>query len=388
MSSDPGAEHPASEGDQESLIGIHTRRGTVVRNGGLQGPLTKAVGALWPSPGDERRPEGGALEAPNVDQERTPATSRTGRAAGWLSLQEQDGPAEEQGPVQARLGDPERPAPQEDGAFAPGSGIARTAQRLDMRPEWLIERERLQQPARASPFVAGQQGVRRERNLPTGDGGGEARSRLRPALREEIRGSRAAEDQRPKMEPAVQPPRKTRRQDLPSPGYGHGPPGGNSFGAPVQQPNIEPQRQEFQGPPKTREEDTPVHSSPTLYRPPQPLPAATQGGPASYAQGSGSATASQDGPANYAQGPASAAATSWGANQTAPQVNNGGYPTWQHPHEHGRQQPGFHVPAGMATAGGYQYYPPGAPWMAHGPAGAAPFAGAPMMGPYGLPPTY
>jgi hypothetical protein len=100
-----------------------------------------------------------------VDQKRTPATSRTGRAAGWLSLQEQDGPAEEQGPVQARLGDPERPAPQEDGAFAPGSGTARTAQRLDLRPEWLIERERWQQPARASPFIAGQQDVRRERNL-------------------------------------------------------------------------------------------------------------------------------------------------------------------------------------------------------------------------------
>jgi hypothetical protein len=245
MSSDPGVEHPAGEGDQESLIGIETRRGTVFRNGGLQGPLTKTVGAVWPSPGDERRPEGGALEAPNVDQERTPATSRTGKTAGWLSLQEQDGPAEEQGPVQARLGDPERPAPQEDGAFAPGSGTARTAQRLDLRPEWLIERERWQQPARASPFVARQQDVRRERNLPTGDGGGEARSSLRPAPREEIRGSRAAGDQGPIMEPAVQPPKETRRQDLPPPGFEHGPPSGDSFRAPVQQPNIEPQRQEF-----------------------------------------------------------------------------------------------------------------------------------------------
>jgi hypothetical protein len=61
MSSDVGAEHPAGEGDQESLIGIQTRRGTVHRNGGLQGPLTRAVGALWPSLGDERRPEGEAL---------------------------------------------------------------------------------------------------------------------------------------------------------------------------------------------------------------------------------------------------------------------------------------------------------------------------------------
>jgi hypothetical protein len=237
MSSDPGAEHPTGERDQESLIGIQTRRGTVLRIGGLQGPLTRAVGALWPSPGDERRPEGGALGAPDVDQQRTPATAKTGRAAGWLSLQEQDRPAEEQGSVQARLEDPERPAPQEDGAFAPGSRAARTAQRLDLRPEWLIGRERWQQPARASPFVAGQQDVHREKNLQTTeDGGGEAKSSLRPAPREEIRGSRAAGDPGPTMEPAVQPPRETKRQDLPPHGFGHGPSGGNPFGAPVQQP--------------------------------------------------------------------------------------------------------------------------------------------------------
>jgi hypothetical protein len=151
---------------------------------------------------------------------------------------------------------------------------------------------------------------------------------------------------------------------------------------------MEPQRQEFQSPPRSREEDIPVYSSPTLYGPPQPLPAATQCGPASYGQGSGFATASQGEPANYAQGLASAAATSWGASQTAPQVNNRGYPTWQHRHEYGGQQHGFQVPAGMATAGGYQYYPPGAPWMADGPAGAAPFAGAPMVGPNGPPPAY
>jgi hypothetical protein len=178
-----------------------------------------------------------------VDQERTPATARTDRAAGWFSLQEQDGFAEEQGPVQARLGDPERPASQEDGAFAPEPGTARTSQRLDLRPEWLIERERWQKPARASPFIAEQQDVCRERNLQsTGDGGGEARSSLRPAPRQEIWGSRAARDPGPIMEPAVQPPRETRRQDLPPPGFGHGPPGWNLFGAPIQQSNIEPQR--------------------------------------------------------------------------------------------------------------------------------------------------
>jgi hypothetical protein len=94
------------------------------------------------------------------------------------------------------------------------------------------------------------------------------------------------------MEPAFQPPRETRRQDLPPPGFGHGPSGGNSFGALVQQPNIEPRRQEFQGPPRTREEDAPVYSSLTSYGP-QPLPAATQSGPTSYVQRSGSATAAR-----------------------------------------------------------------------------------------------
>jgi hypothetical protein len=63
------------------------------------------------------------------------------QVASWLTLQEQDGPAEEQGPVQTRPEDPERSILQEEGAIAPGSEIARTAQRtLNLKPEWVIER--------------------------------------------------------------------------------------------------------------------------------------------------------------------------------------------------------------------------------------------------------